>query len=429
MKRFLRWFAILGVLAVVVGLAGYPIGQWWKERMRPRYREAEVTRGRIVSVVNSTGTVKPTRLVQVGTFVSGPIIELYVDFNDKVKKGQLLAVIDPQLYEPDLRRDEAILATRRAEVEQTDARLKNAINDEKRAIALRAQDKGFISDTDMDQFKFTRMALDALLNVSKANVKQAEENVKTSKTRLNYTKIESPEDGIIVDRKIEKGQTVAASFQTPDLFIVAPSLLSMQVHASVDETDIGRIQEAYDKGYPVRFTVDAWPDDLFEGEIFQIRMNSTTVQNVVTYPVVVNAKNPDLKLRPSMTANLSFQVGDRQNVLRIPNAALRFVPMREQVRPKDRKILEGNVQTPEVDEQAVSNRSAEDKAELRRKRSRRHVWVNDGDFLRAVEVVVGLSDSKHTEVVSGELTERMKLVTAIDTRAKTNESVLDLEDE
>jgi HlyD family secretion protein len=432
MKRFLRWFAILGVLSLLIGLGAAGVGAWWKERTRVRYRQAEATRGRIVAVVNSTGTVKPVRSVQVGTFVSGPIIKLYVDFNDRVKKGQLLAVIDPKLYEPNLHRDQATYSTRRAEIEQIVAKLRQAIRDEKRAIALRAQDKGFISDTDMDQFKFARMSLHAQLKIGGAAMLQALENVQTSQTNLDYTKIMSPVDGVIIDRKIDEGQTVAASFQTPDLFIVAPDLKDIQIHASVDETDIGLIQDAEEKKLPVRFTVDAYPDDLFEGRVFQIRMNSTTVQNVVTYPVVVNAANPLIsdtsndhrKLRPGMTVNLSFQVGERANALRVPNAALRFVPQREQVRPADRKVLEGSLQATEIDDQASIKRSAEDKAELRRQRNRRHVWVQDGEFLRAVEVITGLSDSKHTEVVSGDLSEGMKLITGIDTRARPSDSAM-----
>ncbi|HWY87556.1 MAG TPA: HlyD family efflux transporter periplasmic adaptor subunit, partial [Gemmataceae bacterium] len=215
-----------------------------------------------------------------------------------------------------------------------------------------------------------------------------------------------------IDRKIDPGQTVAASFQTPDLFVIAPDMRKeIYVYASVDEADIGLVAEAQRAGLPVRFTVDAYPDDLFVGKIYQIRMNSTTTQNVVTYPVIVSAANPDLQLRPGMTANISFQVGQRTDKLRIPNAALRFFPQRDQVRPEDRKLLEGAIQQEEVDEQAV--RSAEEKAESRRLRNRRHVWVRDGEFLRAVQVITGLSDSKNTELVSGNLQDGQKLVTGL----------------
>jgi HlyD family secretion protein len=254
--------------------------------------------------------------------------------------------------------------------------------------------------------------------VADASVLQAKANLDTSMANLEYTEIRAPADGVVIERKIDPGQTVAASFQTPDLFVVAPDMRKeMYVYASVDESDIGLVSEAQQAGLPVRFTVDAYPDDLFDGKIYQIRMNSTTTQNVVTYPVIVSTANPDLKLRPGMTATISFQVGQRPDALRIPNAALRFFPQRDHVRPEDRKLLEGAIQNEEVDEQAVAVRSAEEKAESRRLRSRRHVWIMDGESLRAVEVITGLSDSKHTEVVSGDVRAGQELVTGLKPRS------------
>jgi HlyD family secretion protein len=218
---------------------------------------------------------------------------------------------------------------------------------------------------------------------------------------------------MVIDRKVDPGQTVAASFQTPELFILGPDMRKeMRVFASVDEADIGMIRQAKASGQPVRFTVSGYPDDLFEGRIFEIRMNSTTTQNVVTYPVVVSAANPELKLMPGMTATISFQVAEAKDVLRIPNAALRFYPQKEQVRPEDRSVLEGNAPPP-PDESSEANRSAGDIAEARKRRSRRHVWVTEGEQLRAIPVVTGISDGKFTEVVSGELKEGTKLVTGV----------------
>jgi HlyD family secretion protein len=188
----------------------------------------------------------------------------------------------------------------------------------------------------------------------------------------------------------------------------------MRVVASVDEADIGLIERALRTGQPVRFTVDSCPDDLFTGTIFQIRQNATTNQNVVTYPVVVSAPNPDLKLKPTMTASLSFQVGEAKDVLRVPNAALRFYPQREQVRPEDRPLLEVAASAePTDDDRSDAGLSANDKSEARRRRNRRHVWVVDGEFLRAIPVVTGLNDSKHTELVSGDLKAGDKLVTGV----------------
>jgi HlyD family secretion protein len=414
MKRLIRWSIILGVLGLIGWAAYGPLWARWKEHSRVNYREAETTRGKIVVVVNATGSVKPVRLVTVGTFVSGPIESIFVDFNAEVKKGDLMAKIDQRIYLAGVARDDATLVTQKANVDQTRAKLQQAINDETRSKALRAQNKGFISDSEMDQFKYNRLSLEAQLAVAEATVLQAKANLDTSVANLEYTEIRSPVDGVVIERKIDPGQTVAASFQTPDLFTVAPDMRKeIYVYASVDETDIGLVSEAQRAGLPVRFTVDAYPDDLFDGKIFQIRMNSTTTQNVVTYPVIVSAANPELKLRPGMTANISFQVGQRTDKLRIPNAALRFFPQRDQVRPEDRKLLEGAIQNEEVDEQTIAARSAEEKAESRRRRNRRHVWMLDGELLRAVEVITGLSDSKNTELVSGDLREGQKLVTGL----------------
>jgi HlyD family secretion protein len=414
MKRFIKWSVVLAVLGLIGWGAYGPLWARWKEHSRVSYREAATSRGKIVVVVNATGTIKPVRSVTVGTFVSGPIKSILVDFNAEVKKDALLATIDQRIYLAAVARDKATLATQKANVDQTRAKLQQAINDETRSKALHAQNKGFISDSEMDQFKFNRLSLEAQLAVAEATVLQADANLDTSVANLEYTEIRSPEDGVVIDRKIDPGQTVAASFQTPDLFVIAPDMRKeMYVYASVDESDIGLVSEAQRAGLPVRFTVDAYPDDLFDGKIFQIRMNSTTTQNVVTYPVIVSAPNPDLKLRPGMTATISFQVGQRTDKLRIPNAALRFFPQRDQVRPEDRKLLEGTVQNEEVDEQAVSARSAQEKAESRRLRNRRHVWARDGDLLRAIEVITGLSDSKNTEVVSGNLQDGQKLVTGL----------------
>ncbi len=414
MKRIIRWTIILGVLGTLGWLGYAPVVTYFKERYRITYREAAVTRGKIVSVVNATGTIKPVRQVPVGSFVGGPIVNIYVDYNATVEKDQILAKIDPQLYQAAVSRDKASLALSKASVTKVEAQLKQAENNFHRAEALRAENKNFISNQEMDQFRYTYLALKADLAVAKTQVDLALANLNQSMTNLGYTIIRAPESGIVIDRKIDMGQTVQAQFQTPELFIVAPDLKAkMYVHASVDETDIGRIRQAQAEGQPVRFTVDSYPDDLFAGTIFQVRQSPVTVQNVVTYPVVVAAKNPELKLMPGMTANLSFQLREVHDVLRIPNAALRFYPPREQVRPEDREILDIK-EIATADAEATSTTpSADQKAELRRQRQRRHVWVVDGDFLRAVPVVIGINSNQYTELVSGELREDDKLVTGI----------------
>jgi HlyD family secretion protein len=261
-----------------------------------------------------------------------------------------------------------------------------------------------------------------------AAVDQAKYSLDYSKAQLGYCKITSPVDGIVIDRKIDKGQTLAAQFQTPELFIIANIKDEIYVTATVDEADIGLIRQAEKTEQPVHFTVDAYPDDLFTGTIKEVRMNSTTTQNVVTYPVVVSVKpNPDLKLMPGMTANISFQVSERKSALRVPNAALRFFPRSEQVRLEDRPLLEGA--TTQADKDKEKNKqtteptpSAREKAAANRKRTHRHVWVVDGEFLRAIEVVIGINDNKFTEIVSGDLKAGTKVVTGVGAGTAKTES-------
>lgn len=409
------------VVLFVLGASGYfawpHVLAYWAARNKPVYRVAPVVRGDVILVVNSTGIVQPVLRVQVGSVVSGPIEKLYVDHNAKVRKDDLLAKIDPRIYKANVARDEATCATARAEVERAEALLQQAKNDEARAMNLRKKKADYVSDTEMDRLKFSRLSLQAQVALAKAQVQQAEGNLLNSNANLSYTEIRSPVDGVVIDRKIDEGQSLAAQFQTPELFVVAPEMEKrMHVFASVDEADIGVIRAAQEQKNPVLFTVDAYPDDLFEGKIHQIRMNPLTLQNVVTYTIVVEAPNPELKLLPGMTAKLSFQIARHEGVVKIPNAALRFYPKPEQVRPEDRAVLEGS-EEPSSGEEATENlesqRSATERAAARKDRNRRHVWIAEGDFLKAVPVVIGLSDSKHTEMVSGPLVEKQELVTGI----------------
>ena len=406
MKTLLRLSILFGVL-VAVGAASYrPAANYWAKRNRPIWRTAKVEQGNLVAVVNSTGTVKPKIEVTVGSFVSGPIQELYCEFNQEVKKGDLLAKIDPLICKAAVAHDRATLAIQEADVFRVQAQLQQAIEDEKRSVALRSRGGSYITQADFDKFKYARMTLEAQLKVAQATVEQARALLETSLANLNYTEIRSPVDGIVINRKIDPGQTVAAQFQTPELFIVAPDIRKeIHVHASVDEADIGLIKDAQKKKYPVTFTVDAYPDKLFKGSILEIRLSSTTAQNVVTYPVVVTTSNPDLELLPGMTASLSFQVDERADVIKVPNAALRFYPVANQVRPVDAPILEGKEET-KVDEDgnagvSLQSLSISERARLRKERSRHHVWVTDGDLLRAIEVKTGLTDGQYTEVASG----------------------------
>lgn len=416
MKSLLR-ITVFVLLLIGLGAVAYgPAMTYWKERNRVKWKTVAVVTGDIKSAVNSTGSIKPVLSVKVGSFVSGPIEKLHVDFNQEVMEGELLAEIDTRIYDAAVARDQAQLDTRIAEVKRAEAQLAQARRDEKRAMNLFAENSRFISQAEIDQVRFNREGLEALVAVAEAAVKVSIATLDNSKAQLAYTKIVSPVSGVVIDRKIDPGQTLAAQFQTPELFTVAPNIREkIHVFATVDEADIGLIREAQHKGNRVSFTVDAYPDDLFEGEIEQIRLSSTTTQNVVTYPVVVAAPNEDLKLLPGMTASISFNIDQREDILKIPNAALRFFPPEKNVREEDRKLLEG--QAKDGDESASTSETtlaADERSDLRKRRNRRHVWIEDGDFLRAVEVVTGISDSRYTELIEGDLKPGQTLVTGIE---------------
>ena len=414
MRRWLKPLLLIAVIAML-GASVKPLQDYWKERNRPVYRTVSISRGEIVATVTATGSVQPVLSVEVGTFVSGPIVGLHVDFNAEVKKDDLLAEIDPRLYKANVARDEATLATSIANLDQADAQLKQARNDERRANALRADNENFISDSEMDQYKFGRLSFEARLEVAKASIKQAEANLENSRTNLNYTQIKSPVDGIVIDRKIEPGQTLAATFQTPVLFVIAPDMHEeMHILVSVDESDIGHIKKAKRDLSPVRFTVDAYPEEIFEGNIAQIRMSSTAAQGVVTYPVMVSAENPELKLMPGMTANITFQIEKSKKVQRVPNAALRYYPQKENVRSEDHSILDGTDWTEsEENSELDSSPSLFSDLEDGKERNERHVWAVTAQGLKAIEVTTGLSDFKYTELVVGDVKTDDLLVTGI----------------
>lgn len=415
MKKFLRVLLVLALIAGAIGAGYQPARAYWRKRNAPHWRTAEVTKGDIISVVNATGEVKPVLSVHIGSFVSGPIAELYADFNQEVAKDELLAKIDPRIYEAAVARDEAALASRQAEVDRITASLQLAKNNEKRLHTLRQENPDFVAQAELDQVQYTRMEQEAQMKLAKASVKEAAASLANSEAQLGYTDIRAPVAGVIIDRKIDPGQTLAAQFQTPELFILAPDMRDkMHVYASVDEADIGFIRTAQQKGSPVEFTVDAYQEELFHGTIEEIRFSSTQTQNVVTYPVIVAAPNPDLKLLPGMTATISFEIEHRRQILRIPNAALRFFPESQYVREADRKLLEGAQWAEDEEEQAADKLSAQEKAKARRERNRRHVWIQAGDELKAVQVEVGITDSRYTELVSGGLKQGDKLITGLE---------------
>ena len=404
MKTIIKLLVALGIL-VGIGFAAYgPLMSYWEKRNKTEWRTQVVEQGEITQAVNSTGKVEPVKRVSVGATVSGPIAELLVDFNSKVTKDQVLARIDPKLYKSAVERDRANLRTRQAEVARAEAMLQQAKNDERRTGQLNQSQDGFISEAEIDQFRFARLMREAELQVAQTNVEQSKAQLDNSQANLAYTEILAPCDGIIIDKKIDVGQTLAAQFQTPEMFVVAPEMDErMHIYASVDEADIGLISKAQEVGQLVRFTVDAYPDQLFDqGKIVQVRLSSKEEQNVITYPVIVETPNKDRKLLPGMTANLSFQINQKSNVLKVPNPALRYYPNREKVHPDDRKILDGFEDQKELAD-SPKMVSADEKAENNKARNYRHVWIDDGKFLRAKKVQIGISDNRFTELVEGDL--------------------------
>ncbi|MBX7166298.1 MAG: efflux RND transporter periplasmic adaptor subunit [Pirellulales bacterium] len=414
MKTTLKWLVGLGLFAGLC-YGGYTLAAArWSSDPTARFRQERLVRGDVATVVNSTGSIKPVLSVEIGSFVSGPIASSFVDFNTRVKKGDELARIDPRIYEANVASDEASLAHAEADVKRVEALLEQSRRNEQRAIKLKERKATYIAEQELDQLKADRRSFEAQLAVAQATVEQAQAKLELSRANLGYTIITSPVDGIVIDRKIEPGQTVAAQFQTPVLFVVAPDLESkIHVLASVDEADIGMIRKAQETSQPVTFTVDAYPDDLFEGRVAQVRLNSTKTQNVVTYTVVVEAPNAELKLLPGMTANLSFQIEKHADVLKIPNAALRYFPRADQVRPEDRPILEGGKPLTPKDEESGSvpdTQSATERVTDARNANKRHVWVLKDRLLAAVAIETGISDSRFSEVLSGDLQEGQQVV-------------------
>jgi HlyD family secretion protein len=405
-KRIFVWLIAVGILLGAGTAAYHHYSAAGSKPGTSQYRTAAVQRGEMKLIINSTGNVKPVRSVQIGSFVSGPIEKVLVDFNDRVTSGQLMAKVDPRLYKSAVAHEEAAHARCKADVQRIKALLAQATRNEERGKKLHVTKA--ISETDMDLFIAEKASLEAQLDVAEASVRESEANLATAKTNLEFTDITSPVDGIVTDRKIDPGQTVAAQFQTPTLFVVAPDLeKKVFVYASVDEADIGLIREAEKRDEPVTFTVDAYPNDLFEGKIRQVRLNPTTVQNVVTFTVVVAAANSELKLLPDMTANLSFQIEKKTDVLKVPNAAFRVTVKPEQVREQDRPILE------ELEAAKNNGKKDDDPQTKVRSRTHKYLWIVEGEMLAAVPVEIGINDKSFTEIIGGTLNDGQEIVVGL----------------
>ena len=351
MKKKKIWMGV-GALAIVVLVAWLLSGG--KKEEKVEFETAKVERQSIHTSITATGTIEPVTSVTVGTQVSGIVAHLYVDYNSIVKKGQVIAELDKTNLISELNRSRADLSSAQSTL------------DYQRANYNRYKtlyEKGLVS---ADEFESNR------LNYEKArqSVASSQESVRKAETNLGYATITSPIDGVVLSKSVEEGQTVAASFNTPELFTIAQDLTNMRVIADIDEADIGGVKE----GQRVSFTVDAFPDDKFEGSVTQVRQQATTSSNVVTYEVVISAPNNDLKLKPGLTANVTIFTMEKDNILALPSKALRFTP--------NEALLKGDQQIADVEAPAK-------------------VWTLEGNTFKAHRVETGVSNGMMTEIVSG----------------------------
>jgi HlyD family secretion protein len=326
---------ILIILSAVLLIAGIAAFAFFTRKPDVSYKTAKIERGTVVSTVAATGNLSAVITVQVGTQVSGTIQKLYVDYNSRVKKGQAIAEIDPSLFRAAVEQSQgnflnAEANQQKAKVTQLDAERTLARN--KKLLA-----DGIVSQSDYDVAETACESAKAACRAAAGSVAQMRGALMQARTNLNYSIIRSPVDGVVISRAVDVGQTVAASFQTPTLFTIAQDLTKMQIEVSVDEADISRIK----LDQQATFTVDSYPEQSFKGKVVQIRSAPVITQNVVTYVVVVNVDNSDLKLKPGMTANVSVEVARKDNVLKLPPSALRFKPKGKGDEPKEKRQAGG----------------------------------------------------------------------------------------
>ena len=365
-KRML--FILIAVAAVSASAAAYY--RTGTTEKSPQFVTAAVSRGSVVETVEATGTLEAVTTVQVGSQVSGTIQSLHADFNSDVKKGQVIARLDPSVLEAQVEQAQASVVRLQAEVER--ARIDVADTQNKLRRARELMEKGLIPATDLETAETTALQAQAALKASQAQVAQAMASLNQNRVNLSHTVITAPVDGIVISRSVDVGQTVAASMSAPELFKIAKDLTRMQVNASIDEADIGRIRQ----GQKVEFTVDAYPNDKFTGTVSQVRLNPVVAQNVVSYVTIIDVPNRDLKLKPGMTATVTVEVARADDVVRVPNSALRF-------------------------------RASKDAGA--------RVWTLQDGQLHPVRVRTGISDGTTTAVIGGDLADGAQIVTGMAT--------------
>ena len=375
-----------------------------------KYRTEKVARGNVVLQVRATGTINPLLTVRVGSQVSGTIAKLYVDFNDDVRKGQIIAQIDSTFLNAAVKEAQANLERNQAQV-----------NEAKRSYDRTKElfKKDLVSQADLD-------AAQTGFETSVAQSKQTQAALDRAMVNLRYSIIRAPIDGVIVSRDVDVGQTVAASLQAPQLFSIANDLARMQVEASVDEADIGQIKT----GQAVTFTVDSYPDEEFSGKVTQVRLAPVTVQSVVTYTVIIEVDNPDLKLRPGMTATVSILIDKREDIVRVPALALRFQPSEDVLKEMQQTKPEGSSMATAAEQAPGQGKQPEEKTRMMRRsegggnepggrrpmgdaanrKSMGRVWIMIGKKLKQVSIRTGLNDSRFIEIVGGELKEGDEII-------------------
>jgi HlyD family secretion protein len=383
-----RRMAVIGTTVAVLTGGGVWLHQQAQAKDRPAYKTVAVEKGDLEATVSATGNLAAVRTVQVGTQVSGQVAQMEVDFNQQVKKGQLLARIDSTLARQGIADAQASLDRSQAELV---AAQKNA--DRNKTLL----DEGLVARSTYDD-------LAAQLAVARANVSSARVAVDRARQNLAYTEIHSPIDGVVVERNVDVGQTVAASLSAPQLFLIANDLTHMQIVVSVDESDIASIHE----GQPVRFTVQARPSERFKGQVEQVRLKSTTTENVVSYDVVVSAENKDSKLLPGMTARVEFLVQSAADVLKVSNAALRFKPAAE--------ATEKSAQTTTTNDTRQRTRPATDnRPQANGTKRTGHLYTVDGaGRLKAVAVRTGITDGVMTEISGAGIETGLQVVSGLE---------------
>lgn len=371
---------VIAAVAAIATLAVWLLSGGKKEE-KITFDTAAVAPANIMNSITATGTIEPVTSVTVGTQVSGIVSKLFVDYNSVVKKGQVIAELDKTNLMSQLNTAKTQLATAQSQLNYQTANYK-------RYKTL--FEKGLVAADDFDNAKLS-------YTQAKEQVVSAKEEVQRAQTNLGYATITSPIDGVVLSKSVEEGQTVAASFSTPELFTIAQDLTNMQVVADVDEADIGDVKE----GERVTFTVDAYPDDTFKGEVKQVRQEATTTNNVVTYEVVISAPNADLKLKPGLTANVTIYTAERKGVLSVPSKALRFTPQKETVGKM--KIVD------------VAN-------------AKNKVWTIEGNSIVAHKVNIGMTDGTNTQIVGG-IAEGTKVVTGLNVMGGEEEKPMEAQGE